>query len=277
MPHPYTGRHRAVPSTAPQPHPPRRARAVRAAVRPLSVSAVSLSLTLGLIHAATSLGETTRANALVPATMSSTSAPAESVVLPRAAGADGSSALPTPGSTPGSTPTPTAPSSTPAGVAPVADTMSLSGYRAANPRPAPTPPAPTIDPLKVWVVPVTGTSLTSTYGPRWGTMHRGIDLAGPVGLPLKALSSGVVTFAGQQSGYGNIVQIKYWDGTVSYYGHMNAIAVKVGDAVAPGQTVGQLGNSGESTGPHLHLEIHPGGGADVDPLPWIKAHGLAVS
>lgn len=89
------------------------------------------------------------------------------------------------------------------------------------------------------------------------------------------MSSGVVTYAGQMSGYGNIVQIRYWDGTVSYYGHMNSIAVRVGQKVQPGQFVGQLGNTGQSTGPHLHLEIRPGGGAPINPEPWMAARGIA--
>jgi len=85
-----------------------------------------------------------------------------------------------------------------------------------------------------------------------------------------------VVFAGQQSGYGNIVQIRYWDGTVSYFGHMSRIQVNVGEAVAPGDIVGESGNTGHSTGPHLHLEIHPSGGAAIDPLPWLAAHHITV-
>lgn len=269
MPTPYAGRHRAATSAA----TPRPSHPARAAFRPLSVSAVSLGLTLGLIHAATSWGDSTPANALAPSTAVQTSAAAVVAALtPPAGNASGSSPSPPPAGSAGS------PRTLSAAEVIDPDTLSAADERKAHrrPTPPPPPPTPTVDPAKVWVVPVTGTTLSSPYGPRWGTIHHGIDLAGPVGLPLKAMSGGVVTFAGQQSGYGNIVQIKYWDGTVSYYGHMNAVSVKVGDAVNPGQVVGQLGNSGQSTGPHLHLEIHPGGGADVDPQPWIKAHGLTV-
>lgn len=130
---------------------------------------------------------------------------------------------------------------------------------------------------QTWVSPVSGTHQTSDFGPRWGRMHKGNDYAGPIGTPLKSLSSGTIIFAGQQSGYGNKVEIRFWDGTVAYYGHMSSIAVKVGDRVSPGSVVGALGNSGRSTGPHLHLEIHPAGGEAIDPSPWLAKMGIKVA
>ena len=93
------------------------------------------------------------------------------------------------------------------------------------------------------------------------------------GAVLKA-GAGKVTFAGSQSGYGTKVEITYWDGTVSYYGHMSDIDVKVGQRVAPGDHVGESGNTGRSTGPHLHLEIHPGGDGATDPRPWLAQRKL---
>lgn len=125
-----------------------------------------------------------------------------------------------------------------------------------------------------WVMPIAGATFTSGYGMRWGRMHEGDDFATPVGTPLAAMSTGTVTVAGQESGYGNKVEIEYWDGTVSYYAHMNSITVSVGQQVAPGDVVGSSGNTGHSTGPHLHLEIHPDGGGAVDPAPWLRDHGL---
>jgi murein DD-endopeptidase MepM/ murein hydrolase activator NlpD len=125
-----------------------------------------------------------------------------------------------------------------------------------------------------WVMPIGGATFTSGYGMRWGRMHQGDDFATPVGTPLAAMSTGTVTFAGEESGYGNKVEIEYWDGTVSYYAHMNSIIVTVGQQVAPGDVVGSSGNTGHSTGPHLHLEIHPHGGGAVDPAPWLRDHGL---
>jgi murein DD-endopeptidase MepM/ murein hydrolase activator NlpD len=125
-----------------------------------------------------------------------------------------------------------------------------------------------------WVKPIAGATFTSGYGWRWGRMHNGNDFATPVGTPLVAMSSGTVVFAGQDGGYGNKVEIEYWDGTVSWYGHMDSIDVTVGQHVAAGERVGATGNSGSSTGPHLHLEIHPAGGGAVNPAPWLHAHGL---
>jgi murein DD-endopeptidase MepM/ murein hydrolase activator NlpD len=125
-----------------------------------------------------------------------------------------------------------------------------------------------------WVMPIAGATFTSGYGMRWGRMHQGDDFATPVGTPLAAMSTGTVTFAGPESGYGNKVEIEYWDGTVSYYAHMDSISVTVGQQVAPGDVVGTSGNTGHSTGPHLHLEIHPNGGGPVDPAPWLRDHGL---
>jgi murein DD-endopeptidase MepM/ murein hydrolase activator NlpD len=125
-----------------------------------------------------------------------------------------------------------------------------------------------------WLLPIKGATFTSGYGWRWGRMHQGNDFGTPVGTPLHAMSSGTVVFAGAEGGYGNKVEVEYWDGTVSVYGHMNTIGVSVGDTVAPGDLVGTSGNTGHSTGPHLHLEIHPNGGAAIDPAPWLENHGL---
>jgi murein DD-endopeptidase MepM/ murein hydrolase activator NlpD len=125
-----------------------------------------------------------------------------------------------------------------------------------------------------WNMPIKGAVFTSGFGWRWGRMHEGDDFGTPVGTPLASMSTGTVLFAGWEGGYGNKVEIQYWDGTVSVYGHMSQISVSVGDSVSPGDIVGLSGNTGHSTGPHLHLEIHPGGGAAIDPAPWLHDHGL---
>lgn len=125
-----------------------------------------------------------------------------------------------------------------------------------------------------WVLPLANPVLTSGFGQRWGRLHAGDDFGVAVGTPLRSMSNGVVVFAGQQSGYGTMVDIKYSDGTISRYGHMSAIHVSVGQQVSTGQTVGLSGNTGRSTGPHLHLEIHPGGGAPVPPQAWLAGKGL---
>lgn len=127
-----------------------------------------------------------------------------------------------------------------------------------------------------WRLPIKNPVKTSPFGYRWGRLHAGEDFAVSIGTPLAAMSTGTVAFAGAQSGYGNMVEIRYWDGTVSRYGHMSRVSVNVGAAVVPGQIVGLSGNTGHSTGPHLHLEIHPNGGQAIDPLPWLASHHVAV-
>ena len=127
-----------------------------------------------------------------------------------------------------------------------------------------------------WVAPVEHYRFTSPFGSRWGRFHAGDDLAAPVGTRIGSLSSGTVIFAGQESGYGNKVEVRHWDGTVSWYAHMSSISVKVGDDVRPGDKLGEVGNTGHSTGPHLHLEIHPNGGPAVNPQRWLAAHGLTI-
>jgi murein DD-endopeptidase MepM/ murein hydrolase activator NlpD len=125
-----------------------------------------------------------------------------------------------------------------------------------------------------WVPAIAGAAFTSGFGWRWGKMHEGNDFATPVGTPVHSMSTGTVTFAGWESGYGNKVEITYWDGTLSVYAHLSSISVSVGDKVDPGEVVALSGNTGHSTGPHLHLEIHPNGGAAIDPAPWLHDHGL---
>ncbi|MEI2777383.1 MAG: M23 family metallopeptidase [Tetrasphaera sp.] len=125
-----------------------------------------------------------------------------------------------------------------------------------------------------WVLPINHPNLSSPFGHRWGRLHAGLDFSTPVGTPLVAMSSGVVTKAEYSGGYGLKVEIRYWDGTVSYFAHMSELSVQEGDLVAPGSPVGKSGNTGNSTGPHLHLEIHPEGGDPVDPAGWLAAHHL---
>lgn len=127
-----------------------------------------------------------------------------------------------------------------------------------------------------WQLPITHPVTTSGFGYRWGRLHAGEDFAVSIGTPLAAMSTGTVIFAGAESGFGILVQVRYWDDTISYYGHMSKVSVNVGDAVDPGQIVGLSGNTGHSTGPHLHLEIHPHSGQAVDPLPWLASHHIAV-
>jgi murein DD-endopeptidase MepM/ murein hydrolase activator NlpD len=128
------------------------------------------------------------------------------------------------------------------------------------------------------VLPVNGARLTSGFGMRWGTLHAGIDLAAPIGTPEYAAMDGVVLEAGPASGFGLAVYIQHANGDVTVYGHMEQILVQPGQVVKAGDTIALLGNRGQSTGPHLHFEVHIGGldGEKVDPIPWLAARGVHV-
>ena len=128
------------------------------------------------------------------------------------------------------------------------------------------------------VLPVAGARLTSTFGARWGTLHAGIDLAAPMRTPEMAAMDGVVLEAGPASGFGLAVYIQHENGDVTVYGHMDEILVQAGQVVHAGDTIALLGNRGQSTGPHLHFEVHVGGinGQKIDPLPWLRERGIAI-
>ncbi|MGY1667767.1 peptidoglycan DD-metalloendopeptidase family protein [Geodermatophilus sp. SYSU D00696] len=128
------------------------------------------------------------------------------------------------------------------------------------------------------VLPVEGGRLTSSFGARWGKLHAGIDLAAPMLTPEYAAADGVVLEAGPASGYGNVVYIQHDNGDVTVYGHMEEILVQPGQVVRAGDTIALLGNRGQSTGPHLHFEVHVGGidGQKIDPLPWLRERGVAI-
>ncbi|WP_243698583.1 M23 family metallopeptidase [Paracoccus alkanivorans] len=111
---------------------------------------------------------------------------------------------------------------------------------------------------------------TSGFGRRWGRMHEGVDMAGPSGTPVYATGDGVVSFAGRQSGYGNLIKVTHELGTETRYAHLSRIRVKDGQRVSQGDLIGDMGNTGRSTGPHLHYEVHVNGRA-VDPMSFIKA------
>ncbi|PPB81734.1 murein DD-endopeptidase MepM/ murein hydrolase activator NlpD [Albidovulum inexpectatum] len=120
-------------------------------------------------------------------------------------------------------------------------------------------------------IPVRGSyRYTSGFGRRWGRMHEGVDLAGPIGTPIQAPADGVVVFAGRQSGYGNLIKIRHEFGIETRYGHLSRIRVKVGQKVSRGEVIGDMGNTGRSTGPHLHYEVRVNG-KPVNPMTFIKA------
>jgi murein DD-endopeptidase MepM/ murein hydrolase activator NlpD len=112
--------------------------------------------------------------------------------------------------------------------------------------------------------------LSSGYGWRWGRMHRGIDIAAPIGTPIFAAAAGVVAKSGWNSGgYGNMVDIQHSDGTVTRYAHNKRLLVHKGQVVYQGQQISEMGSTGFSTGPHLHFEIHPLGKKAVNPMAFL--------
>lgn len=117
--------------------------------------------------------------------------------------------------------------------------------------------------------------LTSGYGRRWGRLHAGIDLASGIGSPVRAVAGGRVESAGWEGGYGRAVRITHSDGTVTIYGHMSALLVDSGERVKAGQLIGREGNTGQSTGPHLHFEVRVNG-TPVNPLPWLRNRGISL-
>jgi murein DD-endopeptidase MepM/ murein hydrolase activator NlpD len=128
------------------------------------------------------------------------------------------------------------------------------------------------------VMPINGARLTSCFCSRWGTFHWGIDLAAPMRTPEYAAADGVVLRAGAASGFGLAVYILHENGDVTVYGHMDQILVEPGEYVEAGETIALLGNRGQSTGPHLHFEVHRGGedGKRIDPVPWLNERGVQV-
>ncbi|MDH6283854.1 M23 family metallopeptidase [Prescottella agglutinans] len=147
----------------------------------------------------------------------------------------------------------------------------------AAPVPAPMP-APVIapPPRALYVQPVSGV-LTSTYGPRWGTHHNGIDIGANLGTPIFSAADGVVINAGPASGFGQWVRVQHDDGSITVYGHVDTFTVDVGDRVVAGQQIATVGNRGQSTGPHLHFETWDPDGSQVDPQIWLGNKGVALT
>ncbi|MEM9249852.1 MAG: M23 family metallopeptidase [Pseudomonadota bacterium] len=115
-----------------------------------------------------------------------------------------------------------------------------------------------------------GVRMTSGFGRRWGRPHNGTDFAGPVGTPIFATADGVVTHATWLGGYGQVIKIQHEFGIETRYAHLSRIRVKVGERVSKGQRIGDMGNTGRSTGPHLHYETRVNGNA-VNPMNFIRA------
>ena len=115
--------------------------------------------------------------------------------------------------------------------------------------------------------PVSG-PVTSGFGLRWGRMHEGIDIAVAEGTPVRAAGAGTVIYAGWMGGYGNLVVVDHGNGLSTAYAHNSSLGVGVGQSVTAGQVVSYSGNTGNSTGPHVHFEVRVNGSA-VDPLGYL--------
>ncbi len=116
--------------------------------------------------------------------------------------------------------------------------------------------------------------ISSGFGWRWGRLHAGLDIAAPIGTPILAAATGVVDYAGwSDGGYGNMIDIRHPDGTITRYGHLNEIYVKEGQSVSQSQSIAAMGSTGFSTGPHLHFEIRPNGGSAIDPMAFLASAG----
>ncbi|WP_413467126.1 M23 family metallopeptidase [Mycolicibacterium sp. 120270] len=118
-------------------------------------------------------------------------------------------------------------------------------------------------------------AFTSGFGYRWGVLHAGIDIANSIGTPILAAADGVVIDAGPTAGYGAWVKLRHADGTVTLYGHINSWNVTIGQRVWAGDQIAQMGNRGNSTGPHLHFEVLQNGTDRIDPVGWLSKRGLS--
>ncbi|MEM9770690.1 MAG: peptidoglycan DD-metalloendopeptidase family protein [Cyanobacteria bacterium P01_D01_bin.73] len=119
---------------------------------------------------------------------------------------------------------------------------------------------------------------TSGYGWRWGRMHKGIDIAAPIGTPIVAAADGEVVFSGWNSGgYGNLVDIRHTDGSLTRYAHNSRNLVKRGQKVRQGQLIAEMGSTGRSTGPHLHFEIRQPGQGAINPKAVLPKGGLRAA
>ena len=143
----------------------------------------------------------------------------------------------------------------------------------------------TTEPVQIMMPLQTGTyKITSQYGYRWGGMHEGLDMAAPAGTPIHAVAAGEVTYVGYGLGgrSGTIIVLehevageRFW----TWYIHMypDGVYVDVGQHVAAGEVIGEVGSYGNSTGPHLHLEVHVDEEfTTVDPAPWLESHNAAA-
>jgi murein DD-endopeptidase MepM/ murein hydrolase activator NlpD len=130
-----------------------------------------------------------------------------------------------------------------------------------------------------WALPLESYNLTGRFGQsgsNWSSFHHGLDFAAPSGTPIRAVGAGEIIGAGWDGAYGNRINVRHADGTVTLYAHMSRFA-RTSGSVQPGTVIGYVGATGNTTGPHMHLEVRPdGGGLDdaIDPFDWLSDKGL---
>jgi murein DD-endopeptidase MepM/ murein hydrolase activator NlpD len=130
-----------------------------------------------------------------------------------------------------------------------------------------------------WQAPVRGFHITGTFGAagsNWSSTHTGLDFAVGYGAPIRAITSGVVTEATYDGSYGNKTVVTLANGTEIWYCHQVELAVAPGERVATGEVIGAVGMTGNTTGPHVHIEVRPGGGDPIDPATVLQGHRVSV-
>lgn len=127
------------------------------------------------------------------------------------------------------------------------------------------------------VLPVAGYRLTGRFGAvagYWSSAHTGLDFATGYGATIRSITRGTVVSVGYDGSYGTKTVIRTPRGTELWFCHQSSTAVAVGQSVKPGDVIGYVGTTGNTTGPHLHLEVRPGGGDPVDPYATLVRWGL---
>jgi murein DD-endopeptidase MepM/ murein hydrolase activator NlpD len=128
-----------------------------------------------------------------------------------------------------------------------------------------------------FALPLGSYNVSNNYGQcsyLWSNCHTGEDFSAPYGTTIYNIAAGTVTSAGYDGSYGNKTVVTLEDGTEIWYCHQSSMNVSVGETVEPGQAIGAVGTTGNTTGPHLHLEVRPGGGDPVSPISTLAVHGV---
>ena len=130
--------------------------------------------------------------------------------------------------------------------------------------------------LNLWQLPLPSYRLTATFGQYglWSSYHTGLDFAADSGTPIYAIANGTISSASYDGAYGNKTVQTLDDGTELWYCHQTSFTVSAGETVHAGELIGYVGSTGNVTGPHLHLEVRPGGGDPVDPYTALVVHGV---